>query len=465
MTILCGVEESASSLEAARAAAALAKRTKDELCLVHVRDVVLPALAPGLGPVPYTLPVDMEAQRTRALGELERERKRLGDEFQITVSTQVRFGLPDVELETAANELDASLIVVASLGRRSGSMWRLGSVADKLSQSSDTTVLIVRDATAFDRWAKEDRPLQALVALGDGATTQPALDALANLRKFGPCESDFVHVYDPGHEARRLGLQDAWSDSSRALIENSLKQDLLRRFPGIASEERLDCVAGSTRTSVAESVVEASHRFASDMVLVGTHGKGALRRKIVGSVSYGVIPLADTNVLVVKPGKRARRQPVAAPGPLRQVLVPVDFSVTGRRALQFAQRLLPAGGKLFLLHVFHSEPIPSGLVPHYYVGSQATPEKLRMDQALAGAELERLAADIGDAVQVEREVVSAEFAPRAILEAAERHAVDLVCLGTRGLSGLAGAVLGSVAREVSQRSHRPVLLVPPPADA
>ncbi len=464
MVILCGVEESAASIEAARAAAAIAKRTGDSLCLVHVRDTVLPALAPGLGPVPYTVPADLEAQRVRALAELEREKKRLTESYGISVTTQVRFGLPDFELDQAAAELDASLIVVASLGRRSGSMWRIGSIADKLSQGAKVSVLIVRDPTPFDHWARENRPLRVLMALGDGTTTQPGLAAIANLRSSGPLETTLLHVYDATHEARRLGMSEPWEARTKTAIEQSLSRDLSRRFADVGELPKEAFIAQPPHTSVAECIVERAARLSSNLIVVGTHGRGALRRKLQGSVSFGVVPLAETNVLVVR-GTQTKTAPTSAPRPLRSVLVAADFSATGKRALEQALCMVPEGGKLVLVHILHPEPIPGGMVPQYRLKTQPTDEQLRMDRSLADAEIKQLLALVPDSIEGKSEVVIAENPARSILEAADRHAVDLVCMGTRGRGALATAMLGSVAREVAQRSHRPILLVPPALDS
>lgn len=51
--------------------------------------------------------------------------------------------------------------------------------------------------------------------------------------------------------------------------------------------------------------------------------------------------------------------------------------------------------------------------------------------------------------------------PTAALVAATAEELDApaIVIGTRGLSGLKGAVLGSVAREVVNAYHRPVILV------
>ena len=48
----------------------------------------------------------------------------------------------------------------------------------------------------------------------------------------------------------------------------------------------------------------------------------------------------------------------------------------------------------------------------------------------------------------------------AIVQAAEEAGADLIVMGSRGLSRIAGAVIGSVSHEVIHLSNRQVLLVP-----
>lgn len=49
-----------------------------------------------------------------------------------------------------------------------------------------------------------------------------------------------------------------------------------------------------------------------------------------------------------------------------------------------------------------------------------------------------------------------------IAEVAERENADLIVVGRRGLGGVAELILGSVSHELTQRSHRPVLLISRP---
>ena len=50
---------------------------------------------------------------------------------------------------------------------------------------------------------------------------------------------------------------------------------------------------------------------------------------------------------------------------------------------------------------------------------------------------------------------------KLLAEAADDVGADLIVIGTHGRSGVAAAIVGSVARRLCHTSHRPVLVVPP----
>ncbi len=64
---------------------------------------------------------------------------------------------------------------------------------------------------------------------------------------------------------------------------------------------------------------------------------------------------------------------------------------------------------------------------------------------------------------IEREihVVAAENTAEAIVDRARRSGADIIAMGTHGRSGLARALLGSVAEDVVRRSPVPVLIIRP----
>ena len=164
MKIICGTDFSEHADQASRAAAALARRLGDTLVLAHVWDETL-----GEG-----LWDDFHDRMSAAV------RNRLYDhavrlrETGASVEEEILSGMPDVELAKLASRLDARLLVVGSLGRRSGE-WLLGSVAEHAAVLSPVPTLVVRSAVPFEAWARGERPLKVFVAFDFTGTAEAAL--------------------------------------------------------------------------------------------------------------------------------------------------------------------------------------------------------------------------------------------------------------------------------------------------
>lgn len=462
MVIVCGIDGSATSQGAARAAAALAKLDQEELLLVYVQEALvlgIDALTGSSTPVALANTTHLDKDRERMHAELERQGAELAAHFGIRVRHVIHTGLPDHELVRVAEDEGAELIVVASLGRRAATMWRFGSVADRLSQSSSVPLLVVRDGRPFERWALEDKGLAVVLALGGGKPTRAAARAAQGLARLGRCELTEVHVYDPLEEARRRGLADVESPEVRNRIEASLARELPPRFADEGQADGARFCAIPSSGQVAETLAEFVEEQQADLLVIGTHRHGAMRRRFFGSVSYGVLPMVESNVLVVPP--RLEVAAPQAPRRVRRVLVATDLSEVGNRAVELVLSLVPEGGQLVLLHVDVPPELPSGFIMGYHPSAAPTAGERRMKRALAEAELEKLAAATGArTLETVVDVVDSGDVPRAILEAAERHDVDLVCLGTHHHGRVVSALIGSVARTVARRSSRPVLLVP-----
>jgi nucleotide-binding universal stress UspA family protein len=458
MTIVCGIDGSESAREAARAAAALAQLSGDELVLAHVQEALMVPLTPVMGATPVALANTevLDADRKRVHAELERQGAELAQAARITVRHVIHTGLPDQELLSVVAGEKARLLVVGSHGRRSRTLWHLGSVADRLAQSSPVPLLVVRDPRPFERRAAGEGKLSVVLALGHGKPTRAAARIAQEWCRREGWELVEAHVYDPMLEARHLGLGESESPGVRARIEKHLAQDLPGRF-GETTDVKARFVALPSQGQLAETLAEFAEETRADLLIVGTHAHGALRRRREGSVSHAVLPLVHTNVMVV-PSTVERSGPRTVTR-VKRVLVGTDLTPIGNRAVELAAGILPADGQLVLLHVDVPPQVPSGFIMGYH--SVTTPEERAAKRDLARGELEKLGRDVcGDKVHVQVEVVEADDVPRAILEAADRHEPDLVCLGTHHYGRVASVLIGSVARTVARRSERPVLLVP-----
>ena len=144
------------------------------------------------------------------------------------------------------------------------------------------------------------------------------------------------------------------------------------------------------------------------------------------------------------------------PFELRRILVPVDFSDTARKALQYA---VPFGtafdAEVMLLHVIqpYSVPVELGFLPPEWVDSQQN------FVTAAREELDKLCArEIGPRARSQAQV--REGLPwQEIIAVAQETRADLIILATHGRTGLSHVLLGSVAERVIRHAPCPVLVV------
>jgi nucleotide-binding universal stress UspA family protein len=137
------------------------------------------------------------------------------------------------------------------------------------------------------------------------------------------------------------------------------------------------------------------------------------------------------------------------------IVVGVDGSDSSQAALRFAlseARLRGAGVRA--VAVWHL-PVAA------YGGAFVPPDPGLASELEPAARttLERALADAGDHADVEVEPVVREGAPaRVLLE--EASEADLLVVGSRGLGGFRGLLLGSVSQQCSHHAPCPVVIVP-----
>lgn len=141
-----------------------------------------------------------------------------------------------------------------------------------------------------------------------------------------------------------------------------------------------------------------------------------------------------------------------------RILVPVDFSEHSKEALETAIQLGHLfGSTIHLLHCYHVQTTavsPYGIVlPSTYQADLRNAAAKRLNEWH-----ERV---FGEGIKVES-ILSADAPALAINVTAEEIDADVIVMGTRGLSGLKHAMLGSVAERVVRLAPCPVLTVKNP---
>jgi nucleotide-binding universal stress UspA family protein len=204
------------------------------------------------------------------------------------------------------------------------------------------------------------------------------------------------------------------------------------------------------RGRAANAVVQEARDFSADLIVVGNRGHGRMNTMLLGSVSAEIVDHAPCPVLVAR-GDTAS-----------QILLAVDGSAPSEHA-EHVLRDWPilAGRPVTVVCVAEvGMPWSTGMSPGIYdqvLESYTTAVEEARSQCLAFADAagDRLRAVGFEATSVVREGGAAD----EIVAAARGIPADLIVIGTRGHTGLARLVLGSVARNVLTHAHCSVLVV------
>lgn len=142
------------------------------------------------------------------------------------------------------------------------------------------------------------------------------------------------------------------------------------------------------------------------------------------------------------------------------ILVAADGSEPATRAVETAARMAAAEGTpLYLLNVVRDMQFPQALSRmaevEQLVGTRSDVLNYVADKILKDA---KGAAKKQGAKSIETVIANGDPAT-CIIETANSKDADLIVMGTRGLSGVAGALLGSVSRKVSNMAEQHVLIV------
>jgi nucleotide-binding universal stress UspA family protein len=184
------------------------------------------------------------------------------------------------------------------------------------------------------------------------------------------------------------------------------------------------------------------------LIAVGSTGATGLDRLLLGSTAERVVRYAPCPVLVA----RAH----AATG---RILAATDFSDPALPAVSAAADEARArNARITLLYSIDVMPSPSIGWGAPFGASWVVPPPELIHEARAGAE--SALKDILKRLQIEGDVLATEGdAASAILRAARELPAELVVLATRGRTGLARMVLGSVAEKVIEVAPCSVLAV------
>jgi nucleotide-binding universal stress UspA family protein len=204
--------------------------------------------------------------------------------------------------------------------------------------------------------------------------------------------------------------------------------------------------------SPASEIVAKADVWHPDLIMIGSHGRSALGRFFLGSVSQSVLHHARCSV-------RVARGHIHELGTPLRLLAGSDGSKYSEAAVQaIAERPWPTGTEIRLVNA--SLSIPAAVADHL-VGQMAewvTAENTRIKKVLQ--ESVRKLESAGLRVT---SVVREEDPRHLLLSEAEQWGADCIFVGARGAGVVDRLLVGSVSSAVAARAHCSVEIVRLPA--
>jgi nucleotide-binding universal stress UspA family protein len=181
----------------------------------------------------------------------------------------------------------------------------------------------------------------------------------------------------------------------------------------------------------------------ADMIVVGCRGLGALARRLLGSVSWGLVHHAHCPVAVIHDEDPMMPHPSKAP-----VVVGIDGSAASDRATEIAfEEASLRGVDLVAIHSwsdFAAFELPPGQWDEMKKDAEETLEK-----ALQGWQTRCPQVNV-------RRIVTLDQPAHQLIEQSE--SAQLTVVGSHGRGGFAGMLLGSVSSTVVQSARMPVVV-------
>ena len=296
--------------------------------------------------------------------------------------------------------------------------------------------------------------MKILVPLDGSKHSQAAVDLIASRATLIGTEPDVellnVQLPLPAHALRAVGrgLANDYHESEANKI--------LKPAVAVLTKAGLEPKARFHVGHVAETIAARAEKFGADLIVMGSHGQGALAGLVVGSTVSGVLARTKLPLLVL-------RGTQSAPPDTLKVGIAVDGSKYGRAAARYVvehRDLFGATPQITLINVVPDligsmMPSMEGMALPVLDAEEV---KAQQDRAFEAAVAPVRA--LLDKAKLPADAVCLVGNPGDELsDYAKKKKLDVLVLGSHGYGAFKAAVLGSVATRVAAHCATPLLLI------
>jgi len=277
--ILVPVDGSHSCLHAEELAAAIAKKFKSKVTVIHVvsHDLLHAELE-----LRYRVPPSVRTEITdwflqtgkKIIWDAEALFKEEGVEVDARI---IEYEDPAETVLRVAKDEGCDLIVMGNRGETEVEVFSLGSIAEKVSRHAECPVLIVK---------QKSRLTKILVAIDGSESAEKALRNAVQLAKKHKAKTTLLNV----GESKLFDLEPEVARE----VGGHILSDAAEKVKGLKLNTQLEF------GNPAETIIEVAEKGNYDLIVVGNRGLSSVKRFFLGSVSDDVSHHAKCSVLIVR---------------------------------------------------------------------------------------------------------------------------------------------------------------------
>jgi nucleotide-binding universal stress UspA family protein len=297
-----------------------------------------------------------------------------------------------------------------------------------------------------------------LIATDFSESSQRAFTcATAIARRYGSALS-VVHAVPP--EPRdRIPLEQLPRELNGPLLE---AEDQMKHLDEEAGIDDLNRHVLVEQGPVWDVLAAAIQRERVDLLVLGTHGRGGLRKLALGSVAEEILRLAPCPVLTIGP-----HVSLAASGAVefKRILFATDFGPASAKAFPYALSLAEDyQAKLVLVHMVPPMPSPDLGPTPYAPSTYPAEEYMKWQRAMQNESGKKLRALLPPNTKLAAEpeyVAGMDFVPEGILDVATVNKIGLIVMGANRTASprVAAHIPWALTHEVICHANCPVLTV------
>ena len=202
---------------------------------------------------------------------------------------------------SAADNEKADLIAISTHGRSGLRRFLFGSVATKLLEAAKVPVLFLRPKEGVDKGAPGPVVKKILVPLDGSDVAMSVMPTVEQFAKTMGASLVLFHAVAPllaypGFEAAAVTALNTATDELQAQAK-----EVLGRTAAEVKTRGVEATAVVVLDTAVDGILSVGDELKVDLIAIGTHGRGGMRRMVLGSVADGVVRRsADIPCLVIR---------------------------------------------------------------------------------------------------------------------------------------------------------------------